>query len=220
MLLQGTTDPINLKTVIQWGHFKIDTKNYKASSEDAMAAAIKVIVPLFAQARTTGIMKQYKELILSNNDDIKMLFFDAQHLQILAYMQNIYGKGNSFAYDPKAKGGMLQAGGMSWALVKLGMYTNPTGEELVMTRYGVLKGIFDALTDLEKNPSAKQNPGYQSFCTTLKSELIKAIKISARQNLLLIEPKIQDHTVTDLNSAKNMQMFVGSVQVLKQFFLK
>lgn len=190
--VQGTDSPISISSAMKVGHTSIDAQSYRVMSQKAFNANLALFTNIFQVATNarTGIMVQYKNLILNPTESFLMMFLDFQHLQVIAYMQNVYGHGQPFVFDPTT-GGILQTGGSSEYHAQLGSYINQQGDSLQITRYGLLNGIIDALISLETDPTILSNQNYSLLCKTLKNELIKAIVTASRQKLILFEKNMQ-----------------------------
>ena len=214
--LQGTTNPMSSNKVIRWGHFDFNRNTYTQLSKELYDATMPLLKTLFSNALQTGLMAQYKQLILSNNEKIGY-FLDKQHLQIMAYMQNTYGGGQPFKYDPSK--GPLQAGGRSDLLASVGTYTNPQRQQLQMTRYSVLNGIIDAMIALD-NEGQASNANYQKFCSAFKINLLEAIKVAVRHNLLEIEEKIGPSHLLDTGFLGKLKSITTSIMQLKGLLAK
>lgn len=215
--MQGTDNPLYAKEIMV-GHFNVNGKDYRSMASDAYISNQELFKNIFTAATEakTGIMVQYKRLILNENQLSESTFFNFRHLQVIAHMQNEYGEGNPFALK---KMGVLQVGTQPEGLIKIGSYINQQNQTLVITRYGFLNGIIDALVSLEADATASSNKNYISFCDALRQNLIKAIATASRQRLILLEDSVESSINIKTNLMK-IKSFVNAVdqlgKVLKQ----
>jgi hypothetical protein len=106
---------------------------------------------MFTNAQQTGLVAQYKQLLLGQNQDFKksdyfrLYLFSPQLLIEIARQQNIYGKGQPFEYDASKE----SEAGLS-PMPVIGSY-NSTRGELTITSYGFLRGLIDAIDQTPKS---------------------------------------------------------------------
>jgi hypothetical protein len=222
MRIQGINSPYDAVGKYRCGHEEeINQNTYKKSAASAFHSTGALFRTMFQAAGQTGLIAQYRQLITSNNALFSMNFLDKSHLQVVAYMQNLYGKGQPFTYDPIGKLPVLVGASNYYQdSPVIGNYINPQGQNLIMTRYGILNGIIDQLGVLEQDQRVASSEEFQDFCNVLLMNLTEAIKLSCREKLYLLEAKIVCSFDIDQNFISKVTPLVDSINKIKDLLVQ
>lgn len=210
--IQGLNSPYQAVGEFKCGHEgEINSKTYTKAAADAFYKTQPQFKKMFEDAGQTGLIVQYRQLILSENPAFSMAFCDKLHLQVIAYMQNLYGKGQPFVYDAMRKPNLL-IGGVQYDSAMIGSYMNPQKQILTMTRYGILNGVIDQLVALEQDQSVALNKNFQYFCSQLLINLTEAIKLSCLEAL---QTKLKCSHALDQRFISKINPLVDAINKIK-----
>lgn len=160
--------------------------------------------PIFDAARSTGLIAQYKTLLLSQSgNDMLSNFIAPAHLQMIAYMQNTYGQGNPFSYD---------GNGLN---VELGTYVGSSNDTIIITRYSFFKGLLDALKSLATDPQSRSNQYFKAMHNEIINNLVTAIANSETQVVTSKFPLLADKAVELIRAGNKDVIKAIGMQVLK-----
>jgi hypothetical protein len=138
----------------------------------------KRLEQLFIDAQKTGLVAQYKQLLLGQNQEfqksgfLRNYLFNPQTLIEIADQQNIFGRGQPFEYDVSKE----SEAGLTPAPV-IGSYNSQRGE-LTMTSYGFLRGLIDAIDQVPKTTELFE------LLKGLDSALDKAIEMQTKASMI------------------------------------
>lgn len=135
---------------------------------------------LFSAAAQTGLVEQYKQLLLGQNQNFKAtidltpqffkFLFAPETLIEIAQMQNLYGQGQPFAYTAQMFEGKQ--------IPVIGSYISPNGTRTI-TAYGFLRGLMDAIDQTPKSTEL------MSLLKSFNSALDQAISMQ-QQSLMTL----------------------------------
>jgi len=127
---------------------------------------------LFTNAQDTGLVAQYKQLLLGQNQGfqkgefLELLVFNPETLIEIAVRQNLYGNEKPFDYD-------ASRGSKAGPNPVIGYYYSSKGE-LTITSYGFLHGLIDAIDQLDKSADLR------NLLSKFDSALDKAIAMQRK----------------------------------------
>lgn len=131
-----------------------------------------IFKPFLDNAAQTGLVQQYKQLLMGDDDYNMIYFFSPEKLILIAAMQNIFGGGNPFNYNP-----VRQLSQLSTVLNPLlGQYWSGNGSLINITHYSLLNSLIDNISDLEKNPATSNDLKLKNSSSQLRTALEGAVK--------------------------------------------
>lgn len=156
------------------------------------------IINMVNAASQTGLVAQYKGILTNTNQNITKGFIQAylspNALAVIAYLQNLYGNGQPFVYNPP----MTLPQPVPNENPSLAVYVSPQGKRNI-TSYGFLRGLFDAIDQVKmeiQNYSIDQQNNFirnlRELANNLDTAIVEQRQRSASLNLDSIIDQIRN----------------------------